>query len=101
MELRATAPSLTASYSKFGRDFWSRRDATRASRQAPGEGDNEVAAHCGDGVWDVALGPNLRRRGVDNFGEAQTARRPRRKTVLRGESSPFRRSRNRMRRCRA
>src|ERR1700688_4104462 len=89
MFLRAHS-SLTASYSKFGHDFWSWRDATRASRQAPCESDNKVAAHCGDGVWDVALGSDRRRRGVDNFWEAQTARRTRRKTVLRGGASTFR-----------
>jgi hypothetical protein len=35
--------NLTASYPKLGPDFWSWRNATRASRQVPGESDNEVS----------------------------------------------------------
>ena len=71
----------------------------RASRQLLGEGDDQASAHGGDRIWNVALGPQRRRRGVGNRRERQVLRTAWRDEVLRGESSPARRPRSRKSRC--
>ena len=74
--------------------------ATRASREGPGESDDEASSHGRDRVWDVALGSDRRRLWVGNRREWQIAGAAQRKVVLRGEGRPVRRSRSRKRRCR-
>src|SRR4029077_20561335 len=77
-----------------------RRVAARASREGPGESDDEASWHGRDRVWDVALGSDRRRLCVGNRRERQIARAAQRKGGLRGEGGPAPRSRNRRRRCR-
>src|SRR5438309_11959258 len=70
-----------------------RRVATRASREGPGESDDEASPHGGDRVRDVALGSDRRRLSVGNPREWQIARAAGRNLVLRGEWRRVRRSR--------
>ena len=81
------------------RTCWHCSLTARASRQLLGEGDDQASAHGGDRIWNVALGPQRRRRGVDNRRERQVLRTAWRDEVLRGESSPARRPRSRKLRC--
>src|SRR5258705_13219293 len=92
--------SLTASVIGNSCRFADRRVATRASREGPGESDDEASPHGGDRVRDVAFGSDRRRLWVGNPGEWQIARAAGRKVVLRGGGGPVRRSRSRRRRCR-
>ena len=80
--------------------FADRRVAAGASREAPGEGDDEPSPESGDRVWDVSFGSDRRRLLVGNPGEGQIPTKARRKSVLRGEGRRVRRSRNRKRRYR-
>src|ERR1700756_5934101 len=77
--------SLTASVIGDSRHLADRGIAAGASRQGPGEGDNEALSHRGDRVWNVPLGSYARRLWVDNLRERQIPRAARRNLVLRGE----------------
>src|SRR5207244_1116144 len=92
--------SLTASVIGNSCRLADRRVATRASREGPGESDDEESSHGGDRVWNVAFGSDRRRLWVGNPREWQIARAAGRKVVLRGEWRRVRRSRSRRRRCR-
>src|ERR1700731_2164351 len=92
--------SLTASVIGNSECLADRGVATRASREGPGESDDEASSHGGCRVWDVALGSDRRRLWVGNRREWQIAGAAQRKVVLRGEGRPVRRSRSRKRRCR-
>src|SRR5258705_5990147 len=81
--------SLTASVIGNSCRFADRRVATRASREGPGESDDEASPHGGDRVRDVAFGSDRRRLWVGNPGEWQIARAAGRKVVLRGNGAPF------------
>src|SRR5271169_6494167 len=70
------------------RTCWYCSLTARTSRQVLGEGDDQASAHGGDRIWNVALGPQRRRRGVGNRRERQVPRTAWRDEVLRGESSP-------------
>src|SRR5258708_5988856 len=59
--------------------------ATGTSCEASGERDGQSSAHGGDGVGDVTLGSDRRRRGVDDPWEGQAFGAPRRWQILRGE----------------
>src|SRR6201981_2377681 len=77
--------------------FVDRRVAARASREGPGEGDDEPSAHGCDRVGDVSFGSDRRRLWVDNCRERQIPSRARRGAVLRGEGRRGRRSGSRRR----
>jgi hypothetical protein len=88
-----TRASLTASVIGNSECLADRGVATRASREGPGESDDEASSHGRDRVWDVALGSDRRRLWVGNRREWQIAGAAQRKVVLRGEGRPVRRSR--------
>src|SRR6201998_3382596 len=90
------APNLTASVIGDSRHLADRGIAAGASRQGPGEGDNEALSHRGDRVWNVPLGSYGRRLWVDNLRERQIPRTAWRNLVLRGEGRRVRRSKSRM-----
>src|SRR5262245_32329756 len=71
-----------------------------ASRQGARERHGEISAHGRDRVRDVAFRPQWRSLWVGNLRERQVSGRTRRHEVLRGESSPARRSGSRKLRCR-
>src|SRR4249919_4382176 len=91
--------SFTVSQISPLRTCWQCFLTARASRQVLGEGDDQASAHGGDRIWNVALGPQRRRRGIGNRRERQVLRTAWRDEVLRGESSPARRPRSRKSRC--
>src|SRR5271154_2737137 len=91
--------SFTVSQISPLRTCWHCSLTTRTPRQVLGEGDDQASAHGGDRIWNVALGPQRRRRGVGNRRERQVLRTAWRDEVLRGESSPARRPRSRKSRC--
>src|SRR5215471_1781293 len=93
-------PNLTASVIGNSCYLADRRIATGASRQGPGEGDNEAPTHCADRVGNMPFGSDRRRLWVDNPREWQIARAAWRNLVLRGEGRLARRSGSRMRRYR-
>ena len=64
----------------------------RTSWQGVKQGPREADAQCGDGVRHVALRAQRQNLGVGNLREGQVASLARRRPVLRGESSPSRRS---------
>ena len=92
--------NLTASIIWNPLGFANRRVAARASRERPGERDDEVSAQGCNRVWDMSFGSDRRRLWVGNRGEGQIPSRARRKSVLRGEGRRVRRSRSRRRRYR-
>src|ERR1700732_4158102 len=61
--------------------------------------DDQALMQRGDRVGNVTLGPDRRRRGVGNYREWQVFCVSQRNEVLRGESSPVRRSGTRRLRC--
>src|SRR6195256_3780488 len=61
--------------------------------------DDQALMQRGDRVGNVTLGPDRRRRGVGNYREWQGFLVFQRNEVLRGESSPVRRSGTRRLRC--
>jgi Winged helix-turn helix len=81
--------------------FVDRCVAARASREGPGEGNDEPSAQGCDRVRDVSFGSDRRRLWVENGREQQIPRRARRGLVLRGEGHRVRRSGSRRRRSRA
>jgi hypothetical protein len=93
-------PNLTASINMMIVPS-ARPGAARASLQASGQRHDQTAPHCRDRIGDVTLGPDRGHLWVGNLGEWQIARSARRHETLRGESSPFRRSEIRRRRCTA
>jgi aerobic C4-dicarboxylate transport protein len=95
----AQATNFTVSQISPLRTSWHCSLTARASRQSLGEGDDQASAHGGDRIWNVALGPQRRRRGVGNRRERQVLRIAWGDEVLRGESSPARRPRSRKSRC--
>src|SRR3954471_4327812 len=98
--VRPSHPStFTVSQISPLRTSWHCSLTARASRQLLGEGDDQASAHGGDRIWNVALGPQRRRRGVGNRRERQVLRTAWGDEVLRGESSPARRPRSRKSRC--
>src|SRR5215471_7541770 len=93
-------PNLTASVIGNSCYLADRRIATGASRQGPGEGDNEAPTHCADRVGNMPFGSDRRRLWVDNPREWQIARAAWRNLVLSGEGRLARLSGSRMRRYR-
>ena len=91
--------SLTASQVFVGGDVCAEGGAARTARQQFGEGDGEAALHRRDRVRHVAFGPDRRRLWVGNRRVWQISGASGRRQVLRGESSPVRRSGIRRRRC--
>src|SRR6516162_5592116 len=73
------ATSLTASVIGNSYCLADRRVATRASREGPGESDDEASPHGRDRVWDVALGSVAPLRRYCR--EWQIARTAQRRTV--------------------
>jgi hypothetical protein len=69
--------------------FVDRCVAARASREGPGEGDDEPSAQGCDRVGDASFGSDRRRLWVDNGRERQIPRRARRGLVLRGKGAAF------------
>src|SRR5437867_1736508 len=61
--LSPSLASLTVSQISPARRCWHCSLAAWASRQVLGEGDGQASAHGGDRIWNVALGPQRRRRG--------------------------------------
>src|SRR5437899_10079437 len=88
----AGAVSLTASVIGNSSRLADRRIATRASREGPGEGDDEASPHRRDRVWDVPFGSDRRRPWVGNRRKRQIPRAARRNLVLRGGWRLVRRS---------
>src|SRR5207237_7788079 len=76
------------------------RVATRASREGPGESDDEASPQGRDRIWDVALGSDRRCLWVGNRREWQIAGVARRRVVLRGKGRRVRRLGSRRRRYR-
>src|ERR1700693_4902975 len=72
--------------------WWSFARAAWAARQDSRERDDQYLMDGGDRVGDVALRSYRRRRGVGNLREWQVSRTSWSNEVLRGESSPVRRS---------
>src|ERR1700738_1683570 len=70
-----------------------------ASWQHSCDRDDQALMQRGDRVGNVTLGPDRRRRGVGNYREWQGFCVSQRHVVLRGESSPVRRSGTRRLRC--
>src|SRR6266566_6986611 len=66
--------------------------ATRTSLQGSDDRVGQPPAHGCDRIWNVAFRPQGRILWVDNRRERQVAGRERSSEVLRGESSPVRRS---------
>src|SRR4029077_2616842 len=101
---RAFTPSaLILLRRKLGtiREGLERRGTARAPGQAAGKRHDDASSYGRDRVRNVALGADRRRLLVGDFGEWQGLGKPGRNKVLRGESSPARRSGIRRRRCRA
>jgi hypothetical protein len=82
-----TAGTVAFSTPPNFRCFADRRIATGASRESPGESDDETSSHCGDRVGDMPFGSDWRRLWVGNRQEWQIARAARRNLVLRGDGA--------------
>src|SRR5258706_212368 len=75
--------------------------AAWASRERSDQSGHQTLSHGRDRVRYVPFRPQWRILGVDNLGELKAARTARRNVLLRGESSPARRSGIRRLRCTA
>src|SRR5258707_10977479 len=75
--------------------------AAWASRERSDKSGRQTLSHGRDRVRYVPFRPQWRILGVDNLGELKAARTTRRNMLLRGESSPARRSGIRRLRCTA
>src|SRR5215204_1435278 len=84
--------STTASHIGLSRVPSVERVTARTSRQPSYDGIDQPLTHGGDRVWEMTFRPQGRILGVGNHGVVQVSGTERRHDVLRGESSPARKS---------